>query len=431
MSMSIQETLDYVKSFLLPHHTLCLAANHGVGKSSIVKKEMREVLAAKHGVPVEEFMVIDRRASQLDPSDLIGGTWNVGGQTFNAPPYWLPVAEADQQWLSDRLKQAGREWVPFNTSKYGILFLDEITRGSKIVQQALFELILDQSIHGIHIPDTWYVICAINDNGDLYDTPRQDPAFTDRLVIIKFDPTTKEYMNYLDKAVAAGTTHPAIPSYLYKYPDHIEPDDQQIEENAASSSKGNSKRSWDRLGEALMEGLHNGRDICRETVQDANSFFLQKLAAAHVGTAMGTSFAEYVRDEFGALSATEILDNFGKITEGKLRSLDSKNPVAFAGLNNALVAELNKRGESLSEKVQKNILSYLESVPREIVAGFWMEWGQASTQCNAQAQEWNKTPRRMSCVVQAATPDKGYDNWLSGMLKRYPDFDIASDKRLG
>lgn len=430
MTMSIKETLEYAQYFLTPYHTLCLSANHGVGKSSIIKNEMRAVLAKKHGIAPEDFMVIDRRASQLDPSDLIGGTWNVGGQTFNAPPYWVPVADADQKWLSDRLTQAGREWVPFNTSKYGILFLDEVNRGTKLVQQALFELILDHSLHGIRLPDTWYVVAAINGNGDLYDTPRQDPAWTDRLVIIDFYPTTQEYLAHMENRVAMKKVHPSVLSYLYKYQDHIDPDDQLIENNAAKAEKGHSRRSWDRLGEAIMEGIRNQRDICVETQKNKESTLLQKVAAGHVGTSMGVSYAEYVRDEFGSLSAADILDDFTKITAQKLKGLGEKNQVAFAGLNNAIVAELKKRGKKLPQNVQENILKYLEVVPREIVTGFWVEWGRADDTCQEQAREWNSTPRRMSCLIKASTPEKGYQGWLDSMTKKYGDFDVASDTPL-
>ncbi|MFA5436854.1 MAG: hypothetical protein WC372_12520, partial [Candidatus Neomarinimicrobiota bacterium] len=63
MAMNITESSLYVKHFLTPYHTLCLSANHGVGKSAVVKNVFRKILADKHGIPVEDFAVVDRRAS--------------------------------------------------------------------------------------------------------------------------------------------------------------------------------------------------------------------------------------------------------------------------------------------------------------------------------------------------------------------------------
>ena len=429
MAMNIAESSLYVKHFLTPYHTLCLSANHGVGKSAVVKNVFRKILADKHGIPVEDFAVVDRRASQLDPSDLIGGTWNVGGQTFNAPPYWLPVHEDDQKWLKERLSAAGREWVPFNTSKHGILFLDEVIRGTKLTQQALFELIYDHSVHGIRLPDTWYVIAAINGNLDLYDASRQDPAWTDRLVMVEFYPTKGEYLQYMNEEADAGRIHPSVPSFLYKFEDLIDPDDKIIEENAARSVKGFSRRSWYRLGEAVQKAVDSGYDTISITQKDKENIFLQKAATGHVGDAAAASYSEYVRDEYGTLSAKDILEDFNEITAGKLKGLKASNPLAFGGLNEAIIEELNKKTK-LSEKVEKNILRYLELCPREIITSFWTGWGTKSDKCKAQSTTWNTTAVRMSLLIRASAPDKGYDNWLASMTKKFPDFDVTSDERL-
>ena len=212
--MNINELSDFM-AIVPTHHTVMLTANHGVGKSKVVATVIRDVLAKRHGVKPEDVDVIDKRASQLDPGDLTGGIFLVGGQTFNAPPYWLPVHQSSAAWLEDRLKAAGREWVPFkDNTKVSVLFLDEVNRARPETLQCIFELILDRSLHGIKIPDTCYVMAAVNGDRDTYDVQEQDPAFTDRVVMIPFEPTFDELYTHLDIAVGMELIHEVIPMYL-------------------------------------------------------------------------------------------------------------------------------------------------------------------------------------------------------------------------
>jgi hypothetical protein len=148
-----------------------------------------------------------------------------------------------------------------------------------------------------------------------------------------------------------------------------------------------------------------------------------------VGDAAAASYSEYVRDEYGTLSAKDILEDFNEITAGKLKGLKASNPLAFGGLNEAIIEELNKKTK-LSEKVEKNILQYLELCPREIITSFWTGWGTKSDKCKSQSTAWNTTPRRMSLLIRASAPDKGYDNWLASMVKKFAGFDATSDSRL-
>ena len=426
MPMNIAELEVYTEFFLKPTHTLCLSSNHGMGKSTIVKRNLRRAIARKVGCQASEVMVIDKRGSQMEPSDVMGTQWMVGGQTYNAPPSWVPVHEDDSKWLSERLKAAGREWVPFNTAKVGIIFLDEFIRAPKMVQQALFEVLNDHSIHGLKMPDQWFVMCAINGDLDKYDGTRMDPALMDRVILIEFAPTKEEILDYLDGQAEDGLIHSIVPLYLRLFPDHLDPDDVLIEENTAEGKKGHSRRSWERLGEALQEGASKGKDLVEEVSSGKmERGFMQKVSAGYVGQGMATHFTGFVADDYGTLSPDEILNKFSNATEAKLKALAGRNAVALGGFNDSLVKELSKLPVKLPKKVSANLLRYLQAVPREVCSGFWKQW---QVDKAAQASAWNVTPKRQALLYKAIASEVGYNNWLAMELKKNPNFSIDSDE---
>lgn len=427
MAMSIKDFVEYMRFDCTPYHTPCLNSNHGMGKSSVIKTLVRAALAEKHGLDPSEVKVIDKRASQLDVSDLTGGIFNVGGQTYNAPPYWLPIHEEDQAWLKDRLEAAGMTFVPFQNAPLTILFLDEIIRGLMPVQQGFFELINDHALHGIRVPDNCYIISAINGNRDLYHSFNQDPAFTDRLIMLDFAPTLEEFFDHLDKQVEKGLVHPVMPIFLRSFPDKIDPDDDLIQENALKGAKGYCRRAWTRLGESLMEGHRNGRDRVEMAVQTGEHLPLVKLSQGYVGLGVCEQFASWVASEFKVLSPSEILDKFSEATAAKLKAMIKKNGVSVAGLSDALVAELAKRPAKLPNKVHANILQYLEIIPREAVVGFWQSWGKKSDSCRAQSKDFNTTPRRTSLLTRSTMPAEAYANWEASIRKTNPGINLDSD----
>jgi hypothetical protein len=119
------------------HHTpVMIWGPPGVGKSQMVGQ-----VAAQHGVPV-----IDIRLSQMEPSDLRGIPFRVGGCVEWAVPAMLPDTE-----------RHGPE---------GILFLDEITSAAPSVSAAAYQLILDRRLGDYRVPEHWAIFAAGNRQGD-------------------------------------------------------------------------------------------------------------------------------------------------------------------------------------------------------------------------------------------------------------------------
>ncbi len=115
----------------------------GVGKSQMVAQ-----VAERYAVPL-----LDIRLSQMEPSDLRGIPFRVGGGSGGT--------DAGVEWAVPRmLPDADRH------GQSGILFLDEITSASPAVSAAAYQLILDRCLGDYVIPGGWVIFAAGNRQGD-------------------------------------------------------------------------------------------------------------------------------------------------------------------------------------------------------------------------------------------------------------------------
>lgn len=404
--MNIAQLEFYFKNVHDIRHTMTLQANHGVGKSEIVRNNLRAIVAEKHAVSVEEVMVIDKRAAQLEPSDLVGGIFMVGGRTYNAPPSWLPVHPDSIAQLSPFLSKAGMEWTDSIPAKYGILFLDELNRAPAHVKQALFELKLDRSLHGVKIPDTWYIVTAENGDPDIYDVSEAEPADKDREIILSFNPSVDEFLSFMRLKVNSGEIHDAVLQFCQQNDDKIDPSKEEIEKASADGKTAQSRRSFFRLGQALQNLENNlGEESIVDFVQkSSNETALRGIVEGFLGTAMAGHFVQFVKESYNMLSPDTILNKWSKKVKERVTKMsdpdsDESNIPAIAGLNHAVVAKMTEDPKSkLSKKQSVNILEYLECQGKEQVSGFYADWGDKA---HDQFVAWHNSPRRRAVIIRS------------------------------
>lgn len=75
-------------------------------------------------------------------------------------------------------------------------FLDEYNRGTKDVQQAVFELVYDRSMNGEKVHPKVMLAAACNDNLEIYTITEGDPAFRSRFKTIKYTPSVDEWLKW-------------------------------------------------------------------------------------------------------------------------------------------------------------------------------------------------------------------------------------------
>lgn len=365
--------------------SILLKANHGVGKSAVVKQ-----VAAEMGVPL-----IDIRLSQCDVGDLKGMPFHVRGRTFFAPPEFMPIKEKDAKEIESLINE------PVSLGVYGdkgILFLDELNRASREVQQAAFELVLDRRLNMRSIPDGWRVVSAINDDADIYNVIDMDPAFIDRFVIVPFKPTLEEWFDWAkDEGV-----HNSIIEFVRRNPSFYVPKKEAIEAGMNDTTSGSSSvnklfspRSWEKFSLAISkrEKAHEDGEkwanveILGKT--DKSLDFLYKYAQCFVGTMAAREYSNFIRTDYQALDANIILNKWNKTVKDQIQVIVDRKGIPELGHYNELLVEYIKENVSkeLNKVQSENLLAYLNLTPNEVVADFWKKF---NSDCREISTQWYK-----------------------------------------
>jgi len=388
--MNVKETKLMLK-YLPIIQAILIKGNHGIGKSQVVRQVSDEL----------GISFIDIRLAQNDVGDLKGLPFQGAGRTFFAPPDWFPIKSEDAVSLSkslngiDDLKKSVSEITAGKFGDKGILFLDEINRASKEVQQAAFELVLDRRLNMRDLPDGWRVIAAINDNADLYDVNEMCGALISRFCVIPFKPTIEEWYEWAESA----NLHSAVMAFTKKYPTFLDPTNEMIEKSIAETERLFDRRAWEMLSNGLksfstaFEKKSIPFDIMGRT-NESNGFLLL-MAQGYLGNICAVKFAKFVELEYKILDAEKIIESLDAEVEKHMKKLvaDGKIP-EIASYNNQIVDYVkNNITTAFNAKQSKNLFTYVKLIPNEIVSNLWKN---LLAECNSVATKWYENDHAIS-----------------------------------
>ena len=145
--MNVTETKRTLKG-LPPRKSVLLESGHGLGKSQVVRQVAQEL--SKETGRVYGF--VDIRLSQREVGDIIGmprslDQFDVSHNVFKDGKLVSETKVAQNITVNDI-----PFWFPTDPDSFGILFLDELNRATREVQQAAFELVLDYRLNFRELP---------------------------------------------------------------------------------------------------------------------------------------------------------------------------------------------------------------------------------------------------------------------------------------
>lgn len=369
--MNFEQTVEILTT-LPRNHSVLITGLHGIGKSDAVREAARRL----------DVPCVDQRLSQCDVGDIKGMPFCINGRTFWAPPEWFPLKEEDAKDLQVKLNLA--EVIKY--SQEGILFLDEIDRAVREVQQAGFELVLDHRLNMKYLPDGWRVVSAVNMDGDIYHVNEMDVAFIDRFFVIKFNPSSEEWFNFARKD---SRIHHSIIEFLLKHDKLMDPTKAVIEANPGQ--KLYSRRSYEKLSQCLInhEKLHKENKV-KFSLLDKSPESLSMLtlvAQGYLGTTTGVAFRNFVETDYESLNGDIILNNWSKSVEDKLTGLvQSKRSIELGSYAELIIQYVqDNKVKQLNAKQSKNLLKFIQIMPNENVASFWKRF---QVECKEVAQTW-------------------------------------------
>ena len=351
-SMSIQSFKD-TAVLLSPATSVLLRANHGVGKSQVVRQVralLRDKIAAlKDSVVIDMsqykdlkkdfYGLTDRRLSQMTEGDMIGlPSINDNCTRFN-PPDWY--------------KQA--------CDRPMVLFLDELNRATNEVMQAAFQIVLDRELNGWKLHPLTRVYAAIN-MGANYTVNEMDPALLDRFWVVDLEPTLDDFIVWCRNTdpEQGGNINECIPGFMlatkrtdgssWLYP----------AKKAESNSRQPSPRSWAAVNRELtLAGIIEN---------PAHPAFWQ-ICRGFVGNEAAIAFTNYCKTIDRQISGKEVVNDYHK--KGTKAKVLAAGVQAQNEIIERVVAYVFEELTTLADQQGKNIAALMADLPEELQVSLW------------------------------------------------------------
>ena len=299
MTLDIAKFKNLCKRFT-PDIAVMVRGRHGIGKSQVVyqvaellrddfyknpencakmvealknEPSVAKKLRKTNGVWTHDMglPVIERRLSQMTEGDIIGLPLLDGHSTEFRPVVWL-----------------------INGCLFPVvLFLDELNRAIKGVEQATFQLADSKAFYGnlLHAGSRIYIAVNI---GASYTVEEFDPAAISRYAVIDLEPSVEEFL-----AFAREKCNMFLPEFIAANRGALE----HKEDNFEPNKKYPDRRAWVRLDEQLTAaGLY----------ESPNDLTFLHMAASMVGFHYGNMFWEHVKNNQFSITGEEIARNWTK-----------------------------------------------------------------------------------------------------------------------
>ncbi len=394
--MNVKETLDALVSYPT-NISIVLVGNHGIGKSQVVRQAAKLIAEQTK----EPCPCVDFRLSQNDVGDLKGMPFHVNGRTVFAPPEYMPLTMEDCEDLKKLLNLTG----DIGMGRYGdngILFLDEINRATREVQQAAFELVLDRRMNLRPLPSGWRVVSAINGNDDVYTVNAMEMAFRSRFFKIDFNPTIDEWLLW---ANTNGKVHPSIIEFIRRHGDLLDPSATLLEEASAKGcDKVHDRRAWDLFSQTITKLEKDHKDGNRAKpplAKDAEGIgTLHLMADGYVGNLAGVKFCSFIETDYEALDGNRILNEWcDEIKDRLVAVVKTGRTPEIAAYNESIMDWIEKnvpKDGKLTKKQKNNLCNYMELLDKELVSSFWSKFNKDN---KAISEDWYDDGQRPGDII--------------------------------
>jgi len=341
-----------VMAKLPPNIAVLLRGHTGIGKSFIVHQ-----VAKTLGLDV-----IDRRLSQMTEGDLLGlPSINDATTTFNPPDWFHSAVDAPKA-----------------------LFLDEMNRATRELQQGAFQLVLDRELNGFKLNEKTRVFSAVNIGGK-YSVNEMDAALLRRFFVIDLEPDVDDWLKYARFMKVSDL----IISFIVANPKFLDP-----AEKAAPGSVQPTRASWERLDDILKQ---NG-------LADKPSEPLYfSLAKGMVGAEVASALVQFGKTFKFQVTGNDVWYHYADKDSdipSRMKQLGQEQWLSVI----ERVAEVCKKWNKMPDKCGPNLKKFFDDMPIELRPEAWgkiVMAGSTETAKKDQA-EWAKSIHPF-CVHEIVT----------------------------
>ena len=274
------------------------------------------------GVPV-----VERRLSQMTEGDITGIPFegNRGGTVFRAVEWLLGTCEFPS-----------------------VLFLDELNRAIKGVEQATFQLADSKAFDGNLLHAETRVMVAVN-IGDQYDVTPMDPAALSRYAVVDLDPSTQDWLDW-----ANVNCNQAMVEFIRSNEKYLE-----YKDTCEPNKKYPDRRAWGNLDSELEQaGLY----------KDCNDVLFCHMAASMVGFEAANAYWNFMKERSADISAEDVIKDWATV-KARLPKDEAKRHQKFIEIMGKLDHLLKTHTMNDGEAQQYG--KYMHDAPAEVLMGAW------------------------------------------------------------
>lgn len=304
---------------LPPEIAVLLRGETGIGKSFIVHQVAKEF----------GMKVVDRRLSQMTEGDLLGlPSINDATTQFNPP-----------------------DWYHESCHSPVALFMDEMNRATRELQQGAFQLVLDRELNGYKLHKETRVYSAVNVGGK-YSVNEMDAALLRRFFVIDLAPDANDWIAY---AKEIGINELII-GFIQGTPTMLDP-----AQKSPPGSVQPTRASWERLDRIL--GLNKISD------DPANPLYFN-LAKGMIGAEVASALIQFGKTFQFQVSGEDVWYRFADPKAGIENKMKKLGQEQWLGVIDRAV-QYCKRWNVLPNECKPHLKAFFHAMPIELRPETW------------------------------------------------------------
>jgi len=288
---------------------------------------------------------------QQELSDLTGETFElikITSPVLTRDDFLIPFPVVGEK-RTEQFKMLYSDFVPQQTSPYGIYVIDEFARGDHPLQQLLWQVQNEYCVHRYEFPQGWFVISVDNPDEQEYSMNiLEDAAGLRRQSHIYVEVSAPAFLKYGTKM----DFHPFVLDYINTYHERVY--------DFASQKVGSvyaNPASWEKVSDILWKA-----ELATEGNYDIKK--LETRIAGLLNSSAAMLFIGFCLDNTNIVKPSDIISNYKEKAEPIIKKMLNTNDNAKLGdLMTSFNTYLQNTMPDLKGEEIKNIHDFLITMP--------------------------------------------------------------------
>jgi hypothetical protein len=245
------------------------------------------------------------------------------------------------------------DFVP-KEPEYGLFVIDEFSRGDHQLQQLLWQIQNEYTVHRYKFPKGWFVVCTDNPDDSQYSMDMlEDAAGLRRQLHIYVDVNALDFLNHAIK----NNFHPYVVEFIQAHPDYL----YDFESQKMGSVFANPA-SYEKLSDHLWKFHYNGGI-------KASHDKIEILASGLLNVNKAQLFMDFVKDQKD-INPKDVFLHYEKVEDVINGYVQTGNNAKLGELMTGFCIYLATSRPNYTKKELDNLTKFLTIVPIDTAALF-------------------------------------------------------------